>query len=223
MTMQTPTASLRREQMRSTALRMPHIAVLSDQGLYRDGIVEILRQHGFKRVDSFGDCGSLLEAARAAPLDLALVDLAHEREDAEDVARRLRAIWPDLTIVAIGTPLQLAARAASVDGCVELPNDGSARLFAMAEAVARRHHGPMKFAVSPELSRQRLTWASLTPRQRQVLGLLSCGVENPKIAASLGISERAVKGHVGGLLEKFSVNNRTELALIACRAGFAGA
>jgi DNA-binding NarL/FixJ family response regulator len=48
-------------------------------------------------------------------------------------------------------------------------------------------------------------------------------VENPTIAASLGISERAVKGHVGVLLEKFGVNNRTELALIACRAGFGGA
>jgi DNA-binding NarL/FixJ family response regulator len=209
--------------MRPAGLRIPRIAVLSDQGLYRDGIVEILRQHGFKRVDGFGDCESLLETARAAPLDLTLVDLAHELEDAEDVARRLRAIWPDLTIVAIGTPVQLAARAVGVDGCVEIPNDGSARLFAMAEAVARRHHGPIKFSVSPELSRQRLTWASLTPRQRQVLGLLSCGVENAKIAASLGISERAAKGHVGGLLEKFSVNNRTELALIACRAGFAGA
>jgi DNA-binding NarL/FixJ family response regulator len=208
--------------MRPAGLRMPRIAVLSDQGLYRDGIVEILRQHGFRRVDGFSDCENLLAAARVGPLDLTLVDLAHEREDAEDVARRLRTIWPDLTIVAIGTPVQLAARAVGVDGCVEIPNDGSARLFAMAEAVARRHHGPIKFSVSAELSRQRLTWASLTPRQRQVLGLLSCGVDNPKIAASLSISERAVKGHVGGLLEKFSVNNRTELALIACRAGFAG-
>src|ERR1022692_1885293 len=116
--MQPLTDSLRREQMRPAGLRIPRIAVLSDQGLYRDGIVEILRQHGFKRVDGFGDCESLLETARAAPLDLTLVDLAHELEDAEDVARRLRAIWPDLTIVAIGTPVQLAARAVGVDGCV---------------------------------------------------------------------------------------------------------
>jgi DNA-binding NarL/FixJ family response regulator len=52
-----------------------------------------------------------------------------------------------------------------------------------------------------------------------VLGLLGCGVENSKIAASLGISERAIKAHVSALLEKFHADNRTELALIACRAG----
>jgi DNA-binding NarL/FixJ family response regulator len=46
-------------------------------------------------------------------------------------------------------------------------------------------------------------------------------MENQKIAASLGISERAVKGHVSGLLAKFGVGNRTGLALISCRAGVA--
>jgi DNA-binding NarL/FixJ family response regulator len=48
-------------------------------------------------------------------------------------------------------------------------------------------------------------------------------VENSKIADSLCISERAIKAHVSSLLEKFRVNNRTELALIACRAGVAAA
>jgi DNA-binding NarL/FixJ family response regulator len=200
---------------------MLRIAVLSDDGLYREGIAEILRQHGFSRVEGFASSGSLLKAACIAPLDLTLIDLAHEQENSEDVARRLRAIWPDMTLVAIGTPLQLAARAQDADGCVELPTDGVARLQAMAQAVARRHHGPIRFSVSPEVAQQRLTWASLTPRQRQVLGLLGCGLENSTIAASLGISERAIKAHVSGLLEKFRANNRTELALIACRAGFA--
>jgi two-component system, NarL family, nitrate/nitrite response regulator NarL len=200
-------------------MRMPRIGVLSEQELYRDGIVEILRQHGFRRVEGFANSAALLRGARVAPLDLALVDLAHEQENFEEIARRLRTEWSNMTLVAIGTRLQLAARAQDVDGCVELPTDGAARLQAMAEAVARSHHGPIKFALSPEVAQQRLTWASLTPRQRQVLGLLGCGMENSKIAASLGISERAIKAHVSALLEKFHASNRTELALIACRAG----
>jgi len=212
-----------REPSRRTLTPMPRIAVLSDHELYRDGIVLILRQHGFRRVEGFANSGALLKGARVAPLDLALVDLAHEPENSEELGGLLRAAWPDLTLVAIGTRLQLAARAQDVDGCLELPTDGAARLQAMAEAVARSHQGPIKFAMSPEVAQQRLTWASLTPRQSQVLGLLGCGVENSKIAASLGISERAIKAHVSGLLEKFRANNRTELALIACRAGFAPA
>jgi two-component system, NarL family, nitrate/nitrite response regulator NarL len=200
---------------------MPRIAVLSEQALYRDGIVEILRQHGFRRVEGFASSGSLFKAGSVAPVDLTLVDLAHEKENSEEVARRLRAVWPNMTLVAIGTPLQLGARAQDVDGCFELPADGATRLRAMADTVARRHTGPIKFSMSPEVARQRLTWASLTPRQRQVLGLLGCGLENSKIAASLAISERAIKAHVSGLLEKFRANNRTELALIACRSGVA--
>ena len=201
----------------------PRIAVLSEQVLYRDGIVEILRQHGFRRVDGFASSASLLKAARAARLDLTLLDLAHERENSEELARRLRAVWPRMTLVAIGTPLQLAARAQGVDGCVEMPTDGGTRLSEMAEAVARRHDGPIKFSVSPEVAQERLTWASLTPRQRQVLGLLGCGLENSKISTSLDISERAIKSHVSVLLEKFRASNRTTLALIACRAGLAQA
>ncbi len=220
--MQVVTERRPREPSRATPIRTPRIAVLSEQELCREGIVEILRRHGFRRVEGFASSGALLKEARVVPLDLALLDLAHERENSDELARRLRAAWPDMTLVAIGTRLQLAARAQDVDGCVELPTDGAARLQAMAEAVAGHHHGPIKFAVSPEVARQRLTWASLTPRQRQVLGLLAFGVENSKIAASLGVSERAIKVHVSGLLEKFHANNRTELALIACRAGFAG-
>src|ERR1022692_441537 len=112
--------SHRREQTRPNAPRMPRIAVLSEQRLYRDGIVEILGQHGFRRVDGFASFAGLLNAVRGAPLDLTLVDLAHEQEDPEDILGRLRAAHPNVTVVAIGTPLQLAARAPDLDGCVEL-------------------------------------------------------------------------------------------------------
>jgi DNA-binding NarL/FixJ family response regulator len=198
-----------------------NIAVLSDRALYRDGLVEILRKDGFRRVDGFATFARLLKAARGGVLGFTLVDLAHEEEAQGEMLARLRIMHPNMTVVAIGTPSQLAARASAVDGCVELPGDGAGRLTAMAGAVARQRHGPVKFPVSPEVARQSRTWASLTPRQRQVLGLLGCGMENLKIAASLGISERAVKAHVSGLLEKFGVGNRTGLAIISCRAGVA--
>src|SRR3712207_7722132 len=48
-----------------------------------------------------------------------------------------------------------------------------------------------------------------TPRQRDVLGYLSVGSDNLKIAAHLGISERAVKAHISALLSRFGAENRT--------------
>ena len=60
------------------------IAVLSEHEFCRDGIVEILRGHGFRRVEGFASSGTLLKRARVTPLDLAIVDLAHERENSEE-------------------------------------------------------------------------------------------------------------------------------------------
>jgi DNA-binding NarL/FixJ family response regulator len=166
-----------------------NIAVLSDRGLYRDGIIEILRRRGFRRVDGFASLAALLKAARGTVIDLTLVDLSHEREDPEEILGRLRSVHPDVTVVAIGTSLQLAARAPDIDGCIELPSDGASRLAAMARAVARRRGGPVKFPVSPEVERQSRTWASVTRRQRQVLGLLGCGMDKSQ--------DRQVPRHLG--------------------------
>jgi DNA-binding NarL/FixJ family response regulator len=72
---------------------------------------------------------------------------------------------------------------------------------------------------SPEVERERRRWDALTAREREVLDLLVSGADNLKIAAMLGVSERAVKGHITNLFVKFGVENRTELALLACHAG----
>lgn len=119
--------------------------------------------------------------------------------------------------IAIGTPMQLAAQAAEADGWIEL-SEPARRMAELASAAARPCRGSFKGRVSSETERLSRTWGTLTPRQRQVLGLLGCGVDNQKLASALGISERAVKAHVSALLEKFKADSRTELALIACHA-----
>ena len=49
--------------------------------------------------------------------------------------------------------------------------------------------------------------------------MLARGGDNLKMAAMLGISERAVKAHITSLFAKLGVENRTELAVLACHAG----
>jgi DNA-binding CsgD family transcriptional regulator len=51
----------------------------------------------------------------------------------------------------------------------------------------------------------------LTPRQRDVVQRVARGLANKEIANELGVSERAVKGHVSDLLQKFGVANRAGL------------
>lgn len=59
----------------------------------------------------------------------------------------------------------------------------------------------------------------LTPREREVLELIAAGLSNKLIARRLGIAEKTVKTHVGHVLAKLGVSDRTQAALYAVRTG----
>jgi NarL family two-component system response regulator LiaR len=54
----------------------------------------------------------------------------------------------------------------------------------------------------------------------EVLGLVSRGLANQEIAEGLGISERTVRTHIGNILDKLHLANRTQAALYALRKGW---
>ncbi|HVZ72906.1 MAG TPA: helix-turn-helix transcriptional regulator [Polyangia bacterium] len=180
-----------------------------------------LHAHGFPQAVGLSTWSALAHAM-PRPLGLALVDLAQEDDGSRAIGARVHALWPDATVAAIGTPLQLAARGDDADAWIETSDSGR-RLAALAAAVMRGRGRRRSVRARREVERRAVVWRQLTPRQRQVLGLLGCGVENKTMAASLGISERAVKAHVSALLDRFKADSRTELAVIACLAGFRSA
>ena len=59
----------------------------------------------------------------------------------------------------------------------------------------------------------------LTPREREVLGLLTEGLANKAIAARLGISDQTVKFHVAAICSKLGASNRTDAVRRAIRRG----
>jgi NarL family two-component system response regulator LiaR len=82
---------------------------------------------------------------------------------------------------------------------------------AVAARLVRRlaDGGPVRVA-APE---------RLTRRETEVLELIVAGRSNKRIALELGIAEKTVKTHVGHLLEKLEVSDRTQAALRAVREG----
>jgi DNA-binding NarL/FixJ family response regulator len=60
---------------------------------------------------------------------------------------------------------------------------------------------------------------SLTPRQRQVLNLLSEGKTNKEIGQVLGLSEATIRTHLGGIFRLLKVSNRTQAVHVASREG----
>jgi two-component system, NarL family, response regulator LiaR len=65
------------------------------------------------------------------------------------------------------------------------------------------------------------TIETLSEREREVLNLLADGLSNQEIAGILVISERTVRNHVGNILGKLHLANRTQAALYAIRTGLA--
>ena len=59
----------------------------------------------------------------------------------------------------------------------------------------------------------------VTPREKEVLGLVCGGATSKVIAHELGISEQAVKAHIGHLFVKFGATNRARLAAAAIAEG----
>jgi DNA-binding NarL/FixJ family response regulator len=123
----------------------------------------------------------------------------------------LRRDAPGVHLVAIGTPLRQAAMDPTIDVAVETPEAGCDDLVA-----ATRGHKPQRTA---QLIREQRRWREVTPRQRDVMRWLAVGLENVAIGRKLGIGDRAVKAHITRLLVHFQLSNRTQLALLADRAG----
>jgi DNA-binding NarL/FixJ family response regulator len=75
------------------------------------------------------------------------------------------------------------------------------------------------FAGRPTESPTARAFPDLTPRERDVLELLSTGCRNNEVARRLGMSEKTVRNHVSQVLLKLQVPDRTAAALKAREAG----
>jgi two-component system, NarL family, nitrate/nitrite response regulator NarL len=200
-------------------VREPSIAIVSDQNLFREGVVQLLHSQGFQSVSEYSSASALLSAIESTAPQLVLVDLDHTSDDPFLMLRNLRSRAPRTTVVIIGSAQQVGAADGTADGALETPEANAQVLLAVVGLTQMAEQPTAMPPPSPEAQLQRKQWSMLTPRQRDVLGFLATGSDNLKIAANLGISERAVKAHVSALLSLFNAENRTELAVLACRAG----
>ncbi len=79
-----------------------------------------------------------------------------------------------------------------------------------------------KISLPPEIAqrlRERLTEPEITPREKEILTLVSKGRANKEIAAQLGIAEDTVKQHVSRILQKLRVSDRAQATAEAIRRG----
>jgi DNA-binding NarL/FixJ family response regulator len=144
---------------------------------------------------------------------VAVVALAVGGESGTSLSGDLRRSSPTTQVLftsGVGRISPQAAKASGGAGFVS--QDRSAA--EIAEAIHAVASGRTFFAETTEPPR-----AALSPRERQVLGLLAGGATNREIAGALHLSPHTVKEHTSGLYRKLGVRNRAEAVQRAERLG----
>jgi DNA-binding NarL/FixJ family response regulator len=167
---------------------------------------------------------ALLETNGELP-DVALMDLLMPIMDGITAIREIKSRWPAIEVVAITSFVEEAkVRAALEAGAAGyLLKDADADQIARAirAAVAGEMHLDPIVArlLADSLREPARPGEDLTPREREVLGLVAEGASNRQIAETLVVSERTARTHVSAILGKLGLVSRTQAALWAVREG----
>jgi NarL family two-component system response regulator LiaR len=204
------------------------VLVVDDHAVVREGLRTFLElQEGIAVVGEAGDGEEAVRQAEALRPDVVLMDLVMPRLDGVGAMRELRRRLPATRVIVLTSFAEderlLPAIQAGAAGYL-LKNVAPAEL---ARAVRAAHAGDA--LLDPHVA-ARLVEAlaqpageeppeRLTAREQEVLGLIARGFSNKRIALELGIAEKTVKTHVGHVLAKLGVADRTQAALHAVRMG----
>lgn len=205
------------------------VLIVDDHAVVREGLRAFLELQDGLRVAGEAENGEeALEQARRLAPDVILMDLVMPGGGGLAAMQRLRAELPGCRVIVLTSFLDddrlLPAIRAGAAGYL-LKNVEPAEL---AQAIRAAHAGEAIIdpSAAARLVAQLASGLSrdadaerLTRREREVLTLIASGRSNKRIATELGITEKTVKTHVGHLLAKLGVADRTQAALLAVRDG----
>jgi DNA-binding NarL/FixJ family response regulator len=198
------------------------LVVADDSVLLREGVVRLLEEAGFEVVGQAGDAEELLRKVRAHKPDAAIVDVRMPPTHTDEgirAAQEIRAELPDVGVLVLSQYVEEAyARELLADdaaGIGYLLKDRVADVEALTDAVKRVAAGGSALdpeVVSGMLGRRRKDdpLDALTPREREVLGLMAEGRSNSAIAAELVVTDRAVEKHVTSIFSKLDLDATPE-------------
>jgi len=212
--------------------RVRTVVLVEDHALTRAGLKTALDAAGDLRVVAEADDGpSGLAAIERHQPDVAVVDLGLPGLDGIEVTRRARLVAPRtriaiLTVQDLETEIH-AALAAGADA-YSLKTSPPDRIVAAIRTAAdggayfdsRIAHVVLGRLTSGAGSRPNENESPLSPRETEILRMISEGRGNAEIAEALFIGLGTVKGHIRDILEKLAVADRTQAAVLALRRGF---
>jgi DNA-binding NarL/FixJ family response regulator/class 3 adenylate cyclase len=190
------------------------VVLADDSVLLREGIARLLEDAGFEVVAQSGTADDLLRHVGMHKPDVALVDIRMPPTQTDEglrAAQQIRERWPECGVLVLSQYVEPAYAmellGENAEGVGYLLKDRVSDVDEFAAAVRRVGEGGSALdpaVVSQLVGRRRRDdpLEDLTPREREVLGLMAEGRSNQAIAESLVITLRAVEKHVTSIFGK---------------------
>jgi DNA-binding NarL/FixJ family response regulator len=208
------------------------VVIADDAALVRSGLTTLLAEQGVQVVGQAGDAPSVLTLVDQLAPDAAIVDIrmppTHTTEGIA-AAKQIRSRHPEVAVLVLS---QYAESAYAMDLIADNPDslgyllkDGIVSGTTLVDALRRLTAG--ECVVDPALVRRMLARArvanpleKLTPREREVLGLMAEGRSNTAIAEELAMGHKTLETHINRVFTKLdlgedSAGHRRVLAVLA--------
>jgi len=195
----------------------PIVFVVDDDISVRESLEALIRCEGWKP-ETFASAQEFLTRPRVVTPSCLILDVDLPDLNGLDLQKCIASDRKDMPIIFItghgDVPMTVRAMKAGAVEFLTKPFNDEALLSAIRHSIERSN---VALRREREIGALRDCYASLTPREKEVLVLVVSGLSNKQVGAELGISEITVKAHRGRVMQKMQAESLPDLVKIATR------